>query len=125
MELLPGDKVYCHHFIADKNNRILIYDEKLSKLNYGMIYARVRDGKIHMLSDWVLLEIVKDKEEATGASTFALWVYQSGVGVEDTECADYWCEVSDLTGVPVWVYQELKSYAVAIGWKTDDQDLFI
>ena len=63
MELLPGDKVYCHHFIADKKNIIEIYDEKLSRMNYGMLYVRVRDGKVHMLADWVLVEIVKDKEE--------------------------------------------------------------
>ena len=63
MELLPGDKVYCHHFIADEKNIIEIYDEKLSRMNYGMLYARVRDGKVHMLADWVLVEIVKDKEE--------------------------------------------------------------
>ena len=63
MELIPGDKVYCHHFIADKKNIIEIYDEKLSRMNYGMLYVRVRDGKVHMLADWVLVEIVKDKEE--------------------------------------------------------------
>tara|TARA_R100000908_G_C3717967_1_gene121916 strand:- start:50 stop:736 length:687 start_codon:yes stop_codon:yes gene_type:complete len=63
MELLPGDKVYCHHFVADEHNGIEIHGEKLSKLNYGMLYARVRDNKVHMLCDWVLVEIVKDKEE--------------------------------------------------------------
>ena len=63
MELEKGDKVYCHHFIADEKNIIEIYDEKLSRMNYGMLYARVRDGKVHMLADWVLVEIVKDKEE--------------------------------------------------------------
>jgi co-chaperonin GroES (HSP10) len=63
MELAPGDKVYCHHFIADEKNMIEIHGEKLSRLNYGMLYARVRDGKVHMLSDWVLVEIIKDKEE--------------------------------------------------------------
>tara|TARA_R110001583_G_scaffold83165_8_gene219886 strand:- start:5879 stop:6565 length:687 start_codon:yes stop_codon:yes gene_type:complete len=63
MELMPGDKVYCHHFIADEKNMIEIHGEKLSKLNYGQLYARVRDGEVHMLSDWVLVDIVKDKEE--------------------------------------------------------------
>ena len=63
MELLPGDTVYCHHFIADESNLVEIHGEKLSKLNYNMLYARVRKGVVHMLSDWVLLEIVKDKEE--------------------------------------------------------------
>ena len=38
---------------------------------------------------------------------------------------DQWNELSDLTGIYVFEYQEIKSYAVAIGWITEDQDLFI
>ena len=45
----------------------------------------------------------------------ALWIFN----------VDSWVEVSDLTDVPVWVYQEIKSYAVAIGWIDEDKDLFI
>ena len=45
----------------------------------------------------------------------ALWIFN----------VDSWVEVSDLTDVPVWVYQEIKSYAVAIGWIKGNQDLFI
>ena len=45
----------------------------------------------------------------------ALWIFN----------VDSWGEVSDLTDVPVWVYQEIKSYAVAIGWINEDEDLFI
>jgi co-chaperonin GroES (HSP10) len=63
MELLPGDIAYCHHFVANDDNMIDIYDEKLSLLNYNMFYARVRDGKVHMLSDWVMVEKVQDKDE--------------------------------------------------------------
>ena len=44
----------------------------------------------------------------------ALWIFN----------VDSWVEVSDLTDVPVWVYQEIKSYAVAIGWIKENQDLF-
>ena len=73
MELAPGDKVYCHHFIADEKNIIEIHGEKLSKLNYGMLYARVRDNKVHMLSDWVLVEIVKDKEEELKTKS-GIWI---------------------------------------------------
>ena len=36
-----------------------------------------------------------------------------------------WAEVSDLTELKVWEYQKIKSYAVAIGWIKEDQDLFI
>ena len=136
-KILKNNKLHREH-IAEK-------DKQIDKLKADVqVYKQYSKHAIHtsMVNDWTDMcyadipakrifinddhyAFVKDKEEATGASTFALWVYQSGVGVEDTECADDWCEVSDLTGVPVWVYQELKSYAVAIGWKTDDQDLFI
>ena len=73
MELIPGDKVYCHHFVADEKNMIEIYEEKLSKLNYGQLYARVRDNKVHMLADWVLVDIVKDKEEELTTET-GIWL---------------------------------------------------
>ncbi len=73
MELIPGDKVYCHHFIADEKNMIEIYGEKLSKLNYGQLYARVRDNKVHMLADWVLVDIVKDKEEELTTES-GIWI---------------------------------------------------
>jgi hypothetical protein len=38
---------------------------------------------------------------------------------------DNWNQVEDLTGVYVFEYQEIKSYAVAIGWITEDEDLYI
>ena len=41
-----------------------------------------------------------------------------------TEGTD-WVDVSDLTELKVWEYQEIKSYAVAVGMITEDQDLFI
>ena len=40
---------------------------------------------------------------------------------EDTD----WVDVSDLTELKVWEYQEIKSYDVAVGMITEDQDLFI
>ena len=36
-----------------------------------------------------------------------------------------WGEVSDLTELRVWEYQELKSYAIAVGMIEEDEDLFI
>ena len=52
---------------------------------------------------------IKDK---TG---FGLWIWNE----------DDWGEVSDLTMVYMFEYQAIKSYAVAIGWITEEQDLFI
>ena len=36
-----------------------------------------------------------------------------------------WIEVSDLTELKVWEYQEIKSYAVAVGMIKEEEDLFI
>ena len=36
-----------------------------------------------------------------------------------------WMEVSDLTELKVWEYQEIKSYAVAVGMIKEEEDLFI
>ena len=47
---------------------------------------------------------------------FELWVKNN--------CED-WVTVSDLTELRVWEYREIKSYAVAIGWINEDEDLFI
>ena len=70
--------------------------------------------KMIKIDDWYYA-FIKDEHG------YALWINDEN----DDLSPNTWGEVSDLTGVPVWVYQELKSYAVAIGWKTEDQDLFI
>ena len=57
---------------------------------------------------------LKDKESSRERG-FSLMVWSG----------DDWNEVSDLTMVYVFEYQEIKSYAVAIGWITEEQDLFI
>ena len=36
-----------------------------------------------------------------------------------------WVEVTDLTELRIWEYQELKSYAVAVGMIEENDDLFI
>ena len=39
--------------------------------------------------------------------------------------ANDWCEVSDLTELRIWEYQEIKSYAIAVGMIKEEEDLFI
>ena len=63
VELKEGDKVYGHHFIGKDSNKIEIHGKKYNMLPYNMFYARVRNNKIHMLSDWVLVEKIMDKQE--------------------------------------------------------------
>ena len=63
VELKSGDKVYGHHFMGKDTNKIELEGKDYSMLPYNMLYARVRNNKIHMLSDYVLVEKVVDKEE--------------------------------------------------------------
>ena len=51
---------------------------------------------------------------------FELWIK-----MENNNDGNDWGGVSDLTELKIWEYQEIKSYAVAIGWIKGNQDLFI
>ena len=62
VEVKEGDKVYCHHFIGEESNCIEIHGEQLNMMKYNMYYARVRDGKIHMLMNWILVDYLEEKE---------------------------------------------------------------
>ena len=50
-----------------------------------------------------------------------LWINNDNDNISD----NCWGEVSDLTELRVWEYQELKSYAVAVGMVKEHEDLFI
>ena len=72
-------------------------------------FTRLQDvPKQIKISDYTYA-FIKDK------AGFELWIWNE----------DQWNTVSDLTGVYVFEYQEIKSYMVAIGMITEDQDLFI
>ena len=51
---------------------------------------------------------------------FELWIK-----MENNNDGNDWGGVSDLTELKIWEYQEIKSYAVAIGWIDEDKDIFI
>ena len=51
--------------------------------------------------------------------------YELWIKMENNNDGNDWGQVSDLTELRVWEYQEIKSYAVAIGWINEDEDLFI
>lgn len=55
-DVLPGDKVYMHHFVLEKEHIMPIDGKKLSWVEYNQIYCRVRDEKIKMLGDYLLVE---------------------------------------------------------------------
>jgi len=63
IEVQPGDFVYTHHFINDANNAIEFEDLEIAYMPYNQLYARVRDGEIYMLNDFVLVEPVRETED--------------------------------------------------------------
>ena len=63
MELQPGDFVYTHHFINDDEHAMNVDGKEVAWMAYNQLFARVRDGKVHMLNDYVLVEPVKETED--------------------------------------------------------------
>ena len=49
-------------------------------------------------------------------SDFALWTKRVTQNIDTKD----WTEVSSLLDVPVFSYQELKKYAIAVGWIDED-----
>ena len=56
-----------------------------------------------------------------GSGDCELWINNDNDNISD----NCWGEVSDLTELRVWEYQELKSYAIAVGMVKEHEDLFI
>ena len=107
VELKSGDKVYGHHFIGNDSNKIEIYGKKYNMLPYNMLYVRVRDNKVHMLSDWVLVEKVEDREEDI--------VTESGIILKTQ------VQKKEQIGVVKYV----NSTSIDFGFKPGDRILFI
>ena len=84
--------------------KVTIVNDMLESMN-----ADVGPDKVILISE-VMFAFVKDSDG------IALW--------SKTEDND-WVEVSDLTELKVWEYQEIKSYAIAVGMIKEDEDLFI
>ena len=56
-DLQVGDIVYVHHFVNDKG-QMLPLKGNMSYLEYNQVYARVRDGEMKVLSNFVLVKPV-------------------------------------------------------------------
>ena len=63
VELEPGDTVYTHHFINDEQHALNVDGMELSYMAYNQLFARVRNGKIHMVNDFVLVEPIRETED--------------------------------------------------------------
>ena len=64
-DIKPGDRVYCHHFISRRDHKVnFLENEKLiHKIHKNFIYCLVRDEKLIMLDNWVLVEQVRESED--------------------------------------------------------------
>ena len=58
-DLNVGDKVYVHHFVVEDERAVPVKGKDYRWLEYSQIYCRVRDDKIKVLGDYVLVEPVK------------------------------------------------------------------
>lgn len=58
-DLCSGDKVYTHHFITEKEHMLPIEGGNYSWLEYSQIYARIRDGKMKMLNNYLFVEPIR------------------------------------------------------------------
>ena len=90
------------------NKKVSIVNNNSDMMSTGDLTKLGDIPKQIVIGDYIYAFVDNDEE-------LALWIFN----------VDSWVEVSDLTDVPVWVYQEIKSYAVAIGWIDEDKDLFI
>ena len=90
------------------NKKVSIVNNNSDMMSAGDLTKLGDVPKQIAIGDYIYAFVDNDEE-------LALWIFN----------VDSWVEVSDLTDVPVWVYQEIKSYAVAIGWIDEDKDLFI
>lgn len=55
MELQVGDFVYCHHYLTDDENEIIMDGVPMYSMNYDNVYCAIRDEKIFMLKGWNFL----------------------------------------------------------------------
>ena len=69
-----GDKIYCHHFLITKTNRVNFIEDKLIyKIQEPMVYAVVRNKKVIMLNNWVFVEqVIEDEDKCKTES--GIWI---------------------------------------------------
>jgi len=63
IQLVKGDKIYCHHFLIDNRQPQDVMGELLYFVNYEMCFCVVRDGEIHMLNQYILVTPILESED--------------------------------------------------------------
>jgi len=108
MDVKVGDRIYFHHFVADKKNQ-MVEDEDgnyILQVDAGQIYCAVRDEEIIMQNFWCLVEQKTESENN--------YKTNSGIFLKST------METEDLRGYLRHANQEILDY----GAKINDEVIF-
>tara|TARA_R100001440_G_scaffold48279_1_gene68151 strand:+ start:512 stop:1090 length:579 start_codon:yes stop_codon:yes gene_type:complete len=108
MDVKVGDRIYFHHFVADKKNQ-MVEDEDgnyILQVDAGQIYCAVRDNKIIMQNFWCFVEQKTESEDN--------YKTKSGIFLKST------METEELRGYLRYANQEILDY----GAKINDEVIF-
>ena len=108
MDVKVGDRIYFHHFVADKKNQ-MVEDEDgnyILQVDAGQIYCAVRDNKIIMQNFWCFVEQKTESEDNYKTS--------SGIFLKST------MEIEEQRGYLKYANQEILDY----GAKINDEVIF-
>lgn len=68
-----GDKIYFHHFVVQDDCKINHEEQELYICDYESVYCMVKDGKIEMMEDYILVApITEDESKCKTAS--GIWI---------------------------------------------------
>ena len=65
VEANVGDRVFCHHFLCDDENRVDVNGEVIYHILYECVYFKIIEGQIIMLNDFNLVESMEEKEKSS------------------------------------------------------------
>jgi len=102
LDIKMGDKVYCHHFLVSEENKVYFHEkENIYSIYWHHIYARVRKGKLKMVSHW---NFVRQKIEDESN-----YMTQSGIYTKPE------AEDEELFGYVEHMNDDLKDMGIKIG----------
>ncbi len=61
--LKKGDTVWFHHFVCQPKNLWLIKGEEFYQAKWELIWAKVEDGKLIPINQWIFVEPISEEEE--------------------------------------------------------------
>ena len=87
----------------------------------------MKNNRVSIVNDWnnIGIDDVPPKQIQISDYYYAFVEDENGYELWVKNNCEGWVVVSDLTELKIWEYQEIKSYAVAIGWINENEDLFI